>query len=137
MKKGIAPVVAVVVMIAIAVIAAMGVWYWVGSYTGKPATGGQQQIAFSSPDCNRTHIKIRNTGGVDLTEDAFIYDSNDGSPAGSINFSLTNVDAGKTAWVGLYDTSGAAYTGVSLIPVSVYDVFDADYPDYTFNCPRF
>ncbi len=38
MKKGISPIVAVVLLIAIAVIAAVGLYFWVGSLTNKPAT---------------------------------------------------------------------------------------------------
>ncbi len=36
--KGISPIVAVVLLIAISIIASVGVWYWVGTFTGKPVT---------------------------------------------------------------------------------------------------
>ncbi len=36
--RGISPIVAVVLLIAISVIATVGVYYWIGSLTGKKAT---------------------------------------------------------------------------------------------------
>ncbi len=51
MKKGISPIVAVVLLIAIAVIAAVGLYFWVGSLTNKPATPTQPGMLTAQAIC--------------------------------------------------------------------------------------
>jgi len=73
MKSGISPVVGTVLLIAIAVIGAVAVWYWSSSYTGKPVL---PQVTFSSYTVVSVYknasgdgcssLDIRNTGGGTL-----------------------------------------------------------------------
>jgi len=126
MKKGISPVVAVVLLIAIAVIAAIGVWYWVGVYTGKPPGGALAKVAISIESCNGTSVLIRNTGGVDALLNADIYDRV-GAYVGVINFSAANLVVKNVSWINISDGAQSALSGV-------YSVTDPDYPSYEFTC---
>ncbi|GEM_PF-3322056 len=94
--RGISPIVAVVLFIAISVIAAIGVWYWVGSYTSKPAVVSYSSY-ISVESCDLTSITIRNTG---LTaQDALsipLYDNNN-TQIGTVD--LTNMTAGNAVKV--------------------------------------
>ncbi|MFW5902626.1 MAG: archaellin/type IV pilin N-terminal domain-containing protein [archaeon] len=64
MRKGISPVIAVVLLIAISVIAAVGVWYWVAGLADKPAGADYTQTAFSVQECSidNGEVLARNTG---------------------------------------------------------------------------
>jgi flagellin-like protein len=74
MKKGVSPVVATVLLIAIAVISAVAVWYWVAPLTSSQPTGSTTQygmtvpVAYSNsttiPNC--TTLDIKNTGGATI-----------------------------------------------------------------------
>jgi len=108
MKKGISPVVAVVLLIAIAVIAAVGVWYWVGAYTGQPnVTTNVKTMAIQS--CNGTAVYVQNTGQETLSSAVHFY-TTEGVDQGTLNFSDTNIASGASGWVPLYNTSGGAIT---------------------------
>jgi len=73
MKSGISPVVGTVLLIAIAVIGAVAVWYWSSAYVGKPVL---PQVTFSSYTVVSVYknatgdgcssLDIRNTGGDTL-----------------------------------------------------------------------
>jgi flagellin-like protein len=76
--KGVSPVVATVLLIAIAVIASTTTWYWVSSYTSKPAlaettlksyvvTGVYKNL--SKDGC--TGLDVKNTGGQAINNVAF------------------------------------------------------------------
>jgi flagellin-like protein len=47
-KKGISPIVAVVLLIAIAVIAAVGLYFWVTTFTSQPATPATPHVITAS-----------------------------------------------------------------------------------------
>jgi|GEM_PF-4258455 len=53
--KGLSPVIGVVLLIAISVIASVGVWYWVGSYT--------QKDSFVSVDYDNPYVVVSNFNG--------------------------------------------------------------------------
>ncbi|NYZ80182.1 hypothetical protein H0N95_02940, partial [Candidatus Micrarchaeota archaeon] len=122
--KGVSPVVATVLLIAIAVIAAIGVWYWVGAYTGKPAVG-VQQTAMSITSCDKSRVLLRNTGALSLTANADIFDST-GAAVGTINIS----EAGTlpAGWVGYVNISNSSGATPGLVPAGVYSVIDSQYP---------
>ena len=44
MRKGISPIVAVVLLIAIAVIAAVGLYFWVTTFTSSPSSGAKPYV---------------------------------------------------------------------------------------------
>jgi flagellin-like protein len=127
--KGVSPVVATVLLIAIAVIAAIGVWYWVGAYTGKPSVSVDQK-AFTIESCNRTHAVVRNIGSVMITQDADIYYS--GAKVGVLDINgAGGVLAGKIKYVSiLNETNGSSTTLAS----GVYNIIDGNYPQQTFAC---
>ena len=103
MKKGISPVVAVVLLIAIAVIAAVGVWYWVGAYTGEPNVTTDVKT-FTISQCNGTHVYIQNTGSTTLNTNITFYDSSS-VLQGYITFGTTSVAADSASMVALHNTS--------------------------------
>ena len=135
MKKGISPVVAVVLLIAIAVIAAVGVWYWVGSYTGAPSAINTNLKTIAVQDCNGTAVFIQNIGTESLNGTAKFYDST-GKPMGTLNFSAltaNGVAAGSAAWVPLYQTSGSAYT-TAISSNMQYTILQNGYMTTPFSC---
>ena len=74
MKKGVSPVVATVLLIAIAVISAVAVWYWVAPLTSAQATPSTAQYAFvvtsaykNSTIGNCTTMDVKNSGGITIT----------------------------------------------------------------------
>ncbi len=106
MRKGVSPVVAIVLLIAIAVISAVAVWTWVGPLTSKPPMGSTTQYALQVIECypgTPTTIDIKNTGGVKISAQSFalisMADGNtlNGSvisqtlPPGEVNSSVTIV----------------------------------------------
>jgi len=71
MKKGVSPVVATVLLIAIAVISAVAVWYWVAPMTGQQATPATTNYAVQVASVYRNatndgccFIDLFNNGGV-------------------------------------------------------------------------
>jgi len=61
--KGVSPVVATVLLIAIAVVAAVGVWFWVAGLQNKPATPAETkmlQLESCIRGTNETTLVLRN-----------------------------------------------------------------------------
>lgn len=88
MKKGISPIVAVVLLIAIAVISAVGLYYWVGGLATKQPTPNTPNVITAikttapvCPDANNTQVAgalIQNLGTTSITlfkgnTEAFYY----------------------------------------------------------------
>ena len=79
MQKGVSPVVATVLLIMMAVMGAVAVWYWASSYTTtKPSTPDTTQKGYvvidvyrnaSSTGCNA--LDVKNTGGLPLNNIVF------------------------------------------------------------------
>jgi flagellin-like protein len=135
-QKGISPVVAVVLLIAIAVIAAIGVWYWVGAFTGKPPTGPQQQVALSIESCNGSHVTIRNIGGITASAAADIYNTTSGTNIGFIEMNgsgpqNSSLSPGAISTVRMCNASNVCPTQKIS---GTFDIIDADYPSYSFSC---
>jgi flagellin-like protein len=138
MRKGISPVVAVVLLIAIAVIAAVAVWYWVSPMTGKPATADTTQKSVSITRCFSTgqYLEIRNTGGMTIptsTNFAIYYQDNGTRPAGNptvdFNSSLTS---GAIKKYGIGIAGGASST--TLNTSVAYFLMYQGIPNANFNC---
>ena len=73
MRKGVSPVVATVLLIAIAVISAVAVWYWVAPLTSAQATPSTAQYGFvvtstykNSSSGNCLTMDIKNSGGMSI-----------------------------------------------------------------------
>jgi len=79
MQKGVSPVVATVLLIMMAVMGAVAVWYWASSYTiTKPSTSDTTQKGYvvvdvyrnaSNTGCNA--LDVKNTGGLPLNNIVF------------------------------------------------------------------
>ena len=132
MKKGISPVVAIVLLIAIAVIASIGVWYWVGAYTGKPNVSGIKKTA-EIIQCNRTHVYVQNNGEQKLDTTADIYNSNS-IKVGYINFPAIaggGIATGGSSWVPIYNTSDEQTTALD---TGNYYLLSSGYQEKKFRC---
>ncbi|MEM3412288.1 MAG: archaellin/type IV pilin N-terminal domain-containing protein [archaeon] len=132
--KGISPVIATVLLIAIAVIGAVALWYWAGGLAGKPPMAQTTQQAITISDCkvtnpgqvnNSAQLTIRNTGGVDVSV------TNVGVYLGGeeiAKFDVT-VAVGQLATVTMNaDSNKNISTGV------VYKVIHGQLPEITFSC---
>ncbi len=130
MKKGISPVVAVVLLIAIAVIAAVGVWYWVGAYTGQPNVTTSVKT-FTVQKCNGTHVYVQNNGQEALSTSVNVYTTAGADTGAKINFSGTSVSAGNAAWVPLVNsTNGIIQTALD----GNYQVLATNVQTTPFSC---
>ncbi len=134
MRKGISPVVAVVLLIAIAVIAAVAVWFWVGPLTQKPAitTASQNQLVVEQCDTTNGKVKIRNAGAltisaVDSSDHFRVYQHGSSTQIGYIN--MTQLSSGETAWMDFVNT-----TATSLTAGEQYDIEENKYSTVTFTC---
>ena len=68
MKKGVSPVVAIVLLIAIAVVAATGLYFWSGGLATKQPTPEVPIAIFANPiDDSSGRILIANLGSESLT----------------------------------------------------------------------
>ncbi len=127
MERGISPVVATVLLIAIAVTAGMGVWYWMGSFTASPHID-YDLISVTISDCNGTHVLARNVKAEIADEAADIYNYSNNAVVGYIDFASYPLTIGNSTYVPIVNSSGP-------LPFSgTFYVFDDDYEDYTFTC---
>ena len=130
MRKGVSPVVAAVLLIAIAVIAAVAVWYWVSPLTARPATTGTTQMTISVERCyDGAELDIRNVGGIAIpaATNFTIYKLSDGSTANAWVDMGTALDSGAVAKKSI---SGAAPIATS----TAYFLLAQGIPSATFSC---
>ncbi|MFC2175092.1 archaellin/type IV pilin N-terminal domain-containing protein [archaeon] len=121
MRKGISPIVAVVLLIAIAVIAAVGLYFWVGGLATKQPTpttpgtitaictgdvaGGTGQLLVTNIGANAlTDVGLTVTGTTDTTCDAVP------SASGNTAVCSTDMAAGETGTVYGAATGAAQYS---------------------------
>lgn len=126
MKKGVSPIVAEVLLIAMAIMIAVGIWYWISEYSTYPIIE-LNLIEVSITSCNGTHVLARNIGAFDANRAADIYKQN-GPNVGYLNFNVTTLKSGNSSFVEIVNTS------VSLPLSGVYIIVDDDYKTYTFTC---
>ena len=99
MKRGISPIVAVVLLIAIAVIAAVGLYFWVGSLTGKQATPNTPKMITANVICNQTGnstILITNIGTEKISSLNTTLKTSD-SNVKIVDCSPNDISSGETA----------------------------------------
>lgn len=120
MRKGVSPVVATVLLIAIAVIAAVAVWYWVSPMTGSQPTPATSQYGYavtskymntSSNGC--WSIDLKNSGGLSIPANTIfeIRLESNGSLSGKyLNISVA-LAPGQTKLFNLTNSTG--YTHVA------------------------
>jgi flagellin-like protein len=129
MRKGVSPVVAIVLLIAIAVIAAVAVWYWVSPMTSKPATAETTQKTVTVEECyaDANSIFLRNSGGYTLSGQAF-----------DIFVASTGVDStSDITGVSLAPGNASSHTasgGYDLAAGTQYFLRTTGFPDAYFTC---
>jgi flagellin-like protein len=132
MRKGVSPVVAIVLLIAIAVISAVAVWSWVSPLTSKPPTGSTVQYSISVlhcyPSTTNSTLDIKNTGGVTIN---------------SQNWDLINATSGATIISNALNvsqtlapgaTSSIVMVNTNLTAGSGYILRAPSFPDFRFTC---
>lgn len=124
--KAVSPVVATVLLIAISVVAVVGIWSWLATFAENPNPDTDNTV-FSVEMCNLTHAKIRNTGGVTIKEDADFYNESD-IFIGVLNISQITggMKAGNYTFVEITNTSE--------MTAGIYTVVDSDYDIMKFTC---
>ena len=130
MRKGVSPVVAIVLLIAIAVISAVAVWTWVGPLTSKPPMGSTTQYAMQVIKCYpaTNQLDIKNSGGVKITAQNFsLINKLDGSVASAVPFALITLSPGEIA-------SNLTVSGTTLQSGVSYALRAANFPDIEFTC---
>jgi len=119
-KKGVSPVIAVLLLIVIAVAAAILTYLWITGYIGTVQQAGgtgqlQEKIKIEGVDysAGTVTVYIRNVGDVDLTVDAlYVYDATGtivGTPSTGLGLSLDPGDVGSGT-VSATLTAGNTYT---------------------------
>jgi len=86
MKKGVSPVIAVLLMIAITVAIGILVYVWVSGLAGSMTSGGGTQvaeqlelIAYDFHDTNTLILYVKNTGGIAVTIDRIYFGTSGGT----------------------------------------------------------
>jgi flagellin-like protein len=122
--RGVSPVVATVLLIAIAVVAAVGVWYWVGSYTSKPATTSTDLKSIDvTCTANVQNIIVKNMGTGTMSAVSFtVYNSN---YSGVATFSVST--ASLTSIASALNTTAGLVAGT-------YRATSNGYQDEIFTC---
>jgi flagellin-like protein len=138
--KGVSPVVATVLLIALAVIASVTAWFWVSSYTTKPALAETSFRGFtvvgvyknsSNDGCNA--FTIKNTGGQTITNALFyVKDLVTGRPVGSngtnpsyvayVNITSANPGNSERFSILALGTGGWVETNISDISADIHSV---------------
>ena len=134
MKKGISPIVAVVLLIAIAVIAAVGLYFWVSAFTTTPATPTPPETLTAA--CVGAGSNFNGTLFISNTGTTTIADDDIGVRTGTItNNSLTGL--GDIAPGGTLAVSAAQiYNGTDLTTGANGTVWTADGSYVAFYCKQ-
>jgi len=131
MRKGVSPVVAIVLLIAIAVISAVAVWSWVAPLTGKPPTGSTTQYIVSVKHCypEGNTIDLRNDAALTITSQNFsLVDTQTGAilNASGAFTSLLTIAPGAT--------SSNVAVAWDIVAGSSYTLRAQNFPDHKFVC---
>jgi len=125
MRKGVSPVVATVLLIAIAVISAVAVWYWVAPLTSPAATPSTTQYGFvvtgtykSAGNC--VTLDIKNSGGTTIPVNTTfeIFNITGLSTSKYVMINVSALTSGSTS--NYYITNNATLGAVSNISVGSY-----------------
>jgi len=130
MRKGVSPVVAIVLLIAIAVISAVAVWSWVSPLTSKPPMGSTTQYALSVLNCyaSTNTIDIKNVGGVKITSQNF-------SLVESATGTVLNTSALATLQTLLPgEVNSSVAVNYDITAGSSYVLRATNFPDFRFTC---
>ncbi len=139
MKKGISPIVAVVLLIAIAVIAAVGLYFWVGGLATKqptpttPKTISAYAVSCASDNTGITTIMVANTSpagntvNVSALKDSLGNSFGDSSNTDGWMCDDTSLSSGEQTACKLNNSAstGDFYAGVGTISIYGSDVASA------------
>ena len=124
MRKGVSPVVATVLLIAIAVISAVAVWYWVSPLAGPQATPSTTQYGFvvtstykSAGNC--TSLDIKNSGGMAIPLTTFEVRWTNGTSA-SKYVTVPSLSTGTTSNFNISTPAGTITSAGGGIAVGSY-----------------
>jgi len=100
MDKGISPVIAVVLLIAISMVASIAVWYWMADVGAKPEGIEREEMEVRVEDCDSEYdqIKLRNTGGVPVTDDLDIRHQVEGN-IGTLELRKQRLDSQEVRYI--------------------------------------
>ncbi len=149
MRKGVSPVVATVLLIAIAVISAVAVWYWVAPLTSPPATPPTTQYAFvvttayknltNSAQC--VSLDIKNSGGMAIPAGTgfLIRFTNGTASAAYVNITAASaIPSGSTVNVnitnGINNTTLAISSGSYILRIVASPAGISGFTDVYFTC---
>jgi len=125
MRKGVSPVVATVLLIAIAVISAVAVWYWVAPLTSAQATPSTSQYGFVVTGTYKTSgncvsVDLKNSGGTTIPINTLfeIFNITGLSTGKYVGLNTTSLTSGATANFNI--TSSATTNATGNIPVGSY-----------------
>ena len=138
-KKGISPVIATVILVAVAITVSVSVAYWMGGISSLYTR--LEKIEVSSATVSKTtagnytiSLAVRNTGSADATIDAVMINGKTLSqftpvPTTSVGAG-TAVPAGSSATVTVYiaANAGAPFTAGTTIEVKLHTASGKDYP---------
>ena len=135
--RGVTPIVATVMLIAMTVITAMALWYYVTEIASKeievPNSETTRELRISSCDADELYAIVRNTGASDLNVNADIFNAS-GVRAGILNFTQRTSSTGSVGLtVGEVDRINITKT-VDVFYPGTYRVFDENYTEVTFTC---
>ena len=127
MRKGVSPVVATVLLIAIAVISAVAVWYWVAPLTSAQPTPSTTQTAYvvtstyknTSNSAQCATLDLMNSGGIVIAVNTIFevrYQANGTSAARYINIT-TALSPGSTS---NFNITSAGWGNQSALPLGTY-----------------
>jgi len=129
MRKGVSPVVAIVLLIAIAVISAVAVWTWVGPLTSKPPMGSTTQYSLTVIKCYpgaTGTLDIKNTGGVKINGQSFsLIDKTTGGTLSTSAFTTTLAPG---------EVNSTLSVGTTLLSGVAYALRAQNFPDIEFTC---
>ncbi len=127
MRKGVSPVVATVLLIAIAVISAVAVWYWVAPLTSAQPTPSTTQSAYvvtsvyknASNSAQCVALDIMNSGGVVISVNTLfeIRYQNNGTSSGRYVNITSALNPGSTT---LFNISTTNNTTQAALPLGTY-----------------
>lgn len=123
--KGISPIVTIVLFVALALVAAMGVWYFTSSYTPKATALQVIGSNIAVEYCDGTMMLIRNSGDLDArSSNVPLYSTSDDREVGKFDL---NVSGGTIGQVILKISD-------STISDGVYYFLAPEIPLFTFYC---
>ncbi len=130
MHRGISPVVGIVLLIAVSVIAVVGVWFWMGNYTSKPEV---INVPYAKPaltvvDFEGYSAVVSNVGGVVADSAALVYNAS-GDYVGYLALNETPLQAGSSGVIDFVSVVDTLYAGE-------YSIVSDVYPMTTFYLPN-